>query len=71
MSPTLKIAREITRLPLKKMVALHEELIATIHRKEEEEGLEARYLKELKRRVSEVKSGRAKGAHASRALKRM
>mgnify|MGYP001599799391 FL=1 len=68
---TLKIARVIRGLPVKEMVALHTELIATIHEKEEGEGLDPAYVKELKRRVAEIKSGKAKGVDAFRALKRM
>ena len=68
---TLKIAHEIKELPVKEMVALHEELIATIHEKEEKEGLDPAYVKELKRRVAEIRSGKARGVDARRALKRM
>lgn len=68
---TLKIARDIKELPIMEMVALHEELIATIHKKREEEGLDPVQVKELKHRVAEVKSGKARGIDARRALKRM
>ncbi len=71
MSPTLKIAKEINRLPLEDMLVLHEQLIATIHEKEERIGLNPEYLKEIKRRVAEVKSGKARKVDAFRALKRM
>ena len=69
MSSTIKIAREITRLPLEDMVMLHEELISVIHEKEEEEGLDPAYVKELKRRVAEIKSGKVKGIPAEKVFK--
>lgn len=70
MSPTLKITREIMRLPLEDMVTLHEELISAIHEREEE-GFDPAYVTEIKRRVAKVKSGKAKKIDALKALKRM
>lgn len=71
MSPTVKITREINRLPLEDMVALHEKLISAIHEKEEGEGFDPSYITEIKRRVAEIKSGKAKKIDAFKALKRM
>ena len=71
MSPTLKITREMTRLPLEDMLTLHEELISVIHAREEEEGLHSSYVAEIKRRVAEVKSGKAKKIDAFKAVRRM
>ncbi len=68
---TVKIAREIKRLPVEEMVALHEELILTIHEKEEEEGLDPAFVKERKRRVAEIKSGKVKGIPAEKVFKKL
>lgn len=61
----------MVRLPLEDMIALHEELISVIHEKEAGEGLPPSYVAEIKRRVAEVKSGKAKRINALKALRRM
>jgi putative addiction module component (TIGR02574 family) len=71
MSPALKIAREITRLPLEDMMALHEELISVIHEREEGEGLDTVYVKEIRRRVAEIESGKIKGIPAEKVFKKL
>lgn len=71
MSPTMKIAREMTRLPLEDMVALHEELISVIHEKEGAEGLHPSYVAEIKRRITEIKSGKVKGIPAEKVFQKL
>ena len=68
---TLKIAREMKGLPIEEMMTLHQELIATIHEREEDRGLDPVYAVEIRRRVTEIKSGKAKGVDAYRAIRRM
>ncbi len=68
---TLKIARRFKELPVKEMVALHEELIATIYEREEEEGLDPVYVKEIKRRMVEIESGKVKGIPAEKVFKKL
>ena len=66
-----KIEQEIRRLPVEDKVALHEHLVADILNLAEAHGPEPCYRDEVKRRVSEIKSGQAKGVDAFKALKKM
>jgi putative addiction module component (TIGR02574 family) len=66
-----KIEQEIRRLPVEDKVALHEHLVADILDAAEAHGLEPSYRDEVKRRVAEIKAGRAKGVDAFKALKKM
>lgn len=68
---TSKIESQIRRLPAEDMLLLHERLILAFHKKEEGRGIELTYQKDIKRRVLEIKSGRAKGGDAFKALKKM
>lgn len=66
-----KIESQIRQLPVEDMLELHERLILTFHKKEEERRIDQTYQTDIKRRIAEVKSGRAKGNDASKALKKM
>ncbi len=66
-----KIESQIRQLPVRDMLLLHERLISAFHKKEGERGIDPAYQTDIKRRVTEVKSGRAKGSDAFKELKKM
>ena len=66
-----KTQREIRQLPLEDMLVLHEQLIASIHAKEDTQQLDPAFRDEIQRRVKEVDSGKAEGVDAFEALKEM
>lgn len=66
-----RIEQEIRQLPLEDMLALHEQLVASIHEKEDTQKLDPVFRKEIGRRVKEIDSGKAKGSDAFSALKEM
>jgi putative addiction module component (TIGR02574 family) len=66
-----KIEQEMRQLPLDDMLALHEQLIASINEKEDSQPLEPAFKEEVQRRVKEIDSGKAKGVDAFKALEDM
>ena len=66
-----KIEDEIQHLPLEDMLALHEQLIVSIHESEEARRLDPDFRREIQRRVHEIDSGKAQGTEAFEALKKM
>ena len=57
------------QLPLEDMLVLHEQLMASIH--EKEETLDPAFREEIRRRVEEIDAGKADGVDALRALEEM
>lgn len=68
---TKKLARAIEKLPVEQMVFMHEHLIASIHARTDSEGLDPEFRDEIQQRVKEIEAGKAKGADAFRALRKM
>jgi len=68
---TEKLDREISKLSGVELVSLHERLIARIHASAEAKGLDPAYQEEIRRRLTEIDDGTAKGLEAFRALKKM
>jgi hypothetical protein len=68
---TEKIARAIQKLPMEQMLMMHEDLIAVIHDKAESQGLDPEFRKEIEQRIKDIDAGKAKGADAIRALRKM
>lgn len=66
-----KIEQEMRDLPLEDMLALHEQLIASIGEKEDATPLDPVFKKEIQRRVEEVDSGKVDGVDPFKALKEM
>ena len=65
------IANEIQRLSWDDVLALYENLVATIHDRGEAEGLESGFCREIEKRVAEIKSGTAASVDAFEALREM
>ena len=66
-----KIEQEMRDLPLDDMLALHEQLIASIHEKEDTQPLDSAFREEIQRRVKQIDSGKAEGVDPFKALKEM
>lgn len=66
-----RIEHEIKQLPLEDMLVLHEQLVASIHEKEDSQSLDPAFREEIQRRVKEIESGKAEGVDALSALKEM
>jgi len=66
-----RIEQEIRELPLEDMLVLHDQLVTSIHEKEEAQKLDATFREEIQRRVKEIDSGAAEGVDALQALKEM
>jgi hypothetical protein len=66
-----RIEQEIRELPLEDMLVLHDQLVASIHEKEEAQKLDPAFREEIQRRVKEIGSGTAEGVDALQALKEM
>lgn len=64
-----KIGQEIRQLPLEDMLTLHEQLIVTIH--EKEESLDPAFREEIQRRIKEIDAGKVEGTDPFRALEEM
>ena len=66
-----KIEQEMRQLPLDDMLALHEQLIASIHEREDAQPLDPAFKEEIQRRVKEIDSGNAEGVDPFKALEEM
>lgn len=66
-----KIEQEMRQLPLDDMLALHEQLIASIHEREDAQALDPAFKEEIQRRVKEIDSGKAEGVDPFKALEEM
>lgn len=66
-----KIELEFQQLPLADLLVLHEHLIQSIRSKEEAVDLEPAFRDDIRRRVDEIVSGKAKGLEAFEALREM
>ena len=53
-----RIEQEIRELPLEDMLVLHDQLVTSIHEKEEAQKLDPAFREEIHRRVKEIDSGR-------------
>jgi hypothetical protein len=53
------------------MLALHEQLVASINDREDKQPLEPAFKEEIQRRVKEIDSGKATGVDPFKALKDM
>ena len=72
MTATVKrIEQEIRELPLEDMLVLHDQLVSSIHEKEDAQKLDPAFREEIQRRVKEIDSGKAEGVDALQALKEM
>ena len=49
-----KIEREIRQLPLSDLLAIHQQLVVSIHEKEETEELDPTFAADIERRVREI-----------------
>jgi len=59
-----RIEQEIRDLPLEDMLVLHDQLVTSIHEKEEAHKLDPAFREEIQRRVKEIDSGKAEGVDA-------
>ena len=66
-----KIEQEFRQLPLEDLLALHENLIVSIHEREDSEQLDPTFQQEILRRVQEIESGNVEGVDAFKALDEM
>ena len=66
-----KIEEEIQHLPLEDMLALHEQLLVSIHEREEARSLDPAFRNDIQRRIDEIDSGKVQGVDALEALKKM
>jgi len=66
-----KIERELRRLPIEDLLAIHDCLVVSIHEREETERLDPAFREEVRRRVEEIDSGKTAGTEAFEALKKM
>jgi len=66
-----RIEQEIRELPMEDMLFLHEQLVASIHEKEDAQTLDPAFRDAIQQRVKEIDSGNAKGVDAFQALKEM
>jgi putative addiction module component (TIGR02574 family) len=55
-----RIEQAIRALPLEDMLALHQQLVESIHEKEESVKLDPAYRSEIERRVKEIETGTAR-----------
>ena len=68
---TAQLERSIRELSVEERLALHERLVATVLDEEEARGLEPGFRRDIERRVNDVRTGKAKGVDALRALRKM
>lgn len=66
-----RIGQEIRELPIEDMLFLHEQLVASIHQKEDAQKLDPAFRKEIQRRSREIDSGKAEGVDPFQELKEM
>ena len=66
-----RIEQEIRELPLEYILVLHDQLVTSIHEKEETQKLDPAFREEIQLRVKEIDSGNAEGVDALQALKEM
>ena len=71
MTAAKKIEQELGQLPLEDLLALHENIITSIHQREDAGQLDPAFQREVLRRVQEIDSGTVEGADAFHALKQM
>jgi hypothetical protein len=65
------IEREIRQLPLSDLLAIHQQLVVSIHEKEATEEIDPAFAADIQRRVREIDCGAAQGVDALAALKEM
>jgi hypothetical protein len=66
-----RIEQEIRQLPLDDLLALHQNLVASIHEREDSGQLDPAFQSEILRRVQEIELNKAEGSDAFEALKDM
>jgi putative addiction module component (TIGR02574 family) len=66
-----RIEKDIRELSLEEMLALHETLLASIDEKENAQNLDPAYADEIRRRITEIDSGKTEGTDAFQSLKEM
>lgn len=66
-----QLGQQLEALPLGEMIALHDRLIARIHKRTDAEGLEPGFQADIQRRAHEIQSGTASGVDALEALEAM
>jgi hypothetical protein len=67
----MKLEAEMKRLPLADLLALHEQLVVSIHERGEAEPLEPGFRDDIVRRVQEIDAGKTEGVDAFKALKEL